>query len=184
MGIGKPPVPTKAKDDLVVAEVEINDVPITCRNLLTRGQTQDEVRTEAICTVISYRVNIISLPTCWHFSAYVDLQISKVSGAAVSTRGRYMTGEEKVKALPGWLLSFLQQLIIITSCLHIYCCCDNANLFCSSHPGIDLCIFMSRDRLESWLTVSILSYLSLTGMSVCMGCKYTDYHCQLFSRGS
>ncbi|XP_060890677.1 KH homology domain-containing protein 4-like [Labrus mixtus] len=59
-----PSVPASTiTEEMVVTEVDINDVPINCRDLLTKGKTQEEIR--------------------------------QFSGAVVSTKGHYMSENDK-----------------------------------------------------------------------------------------
>lgn len=72
----------------MVTEVDINDVPLNCRDLLTKGKTQEEVSKSKHGSVMALQYFTIKCPV---------LQIRQFSGAVVSTKGHYMTDAEKGK---------------------------------------------------------------------------------------
>ena len=50
-----------AHNSILVQEVDINNVPIGCRNMLTRGSTQEEVRQKTNVGNSSYNLTIVML---------------------------------------------------------------------------------------------------------------------------
>lgn len=91
-------------EEMVITEVDINDVPLNCRDLLTKVKTQEEVsvkkkkrRNEKDGLFFYDLFNVlIFFPT--------NLQIRQFSGAVVSTKGLFMSETDRGKA--GYVLSF------------------------------------------------------------------------------
>lgn len=89
---------------MVVTEVDINDVPLNCRELLTKGKTQEEVSTQSQVRrgrVTKSSERSLALKKFFFlilltFLCYI-LQIRQCSGAVVSTKGHFMTEAEKGK---------------------------------------------------------------------------------------